>query len=162
MGLIDMLFGTDWTDELHNWPKGSDGKYVTAAGETKVFPSPRHAVDNLESTFEAIYSLVETKREAGQLAGEEAANFKSALDEYVASLQVLTFAHRDIALRKGTFGRLIELVEEHVKKAPELLEHDRIDVYLRNLHETLLGSDEEEFKRLAAEIKKRMKLLSGE
>ena len=162
MGLIDMLFGTDWTDQLHSWPKGSDGKYVTAAGETKIFPSPKQAVDNLESTFETIITFVERKREEGQLAEVQAAEYKTVLDEYVASLQVLTFAHRDMALRKGTFGRLIELVEEHVKKAPELLDHDRIGIFLRHLHETLQSSDEEEFRRLAAEIQKRIKVLSGE
>ncbi len=162
MGLIDMLFGTSWTDDLHSWPKGSDGKYLTAKGETKVFLAPSHAVDNIESTFEEILTFVEKKREGVVLSEEEKANFANIMSEYEASLQTLSFSHRDMALRKGTFGRLIELVDEHVKKVPELLEDDGLVLYMRHLHETLQSSDEEEFRTLASELQKRIKRLSGE
>ena len=120
-----------WCDEVCSWPKSS-------GVSSHYFATPWEAVDKLDRCFKELVRLEEKlgKEDEEKLVPQ----MSRVVDEYGRCLSALYILDSEMALRKGTYGRLTRLLEIHLARLPLLILNDYIARYLKYLPEDLEDS----------------------
>lgn len=139
-----------WQDRDPGWPGHGLGR--------QAFATPWDAVDAVESALVELVAL-QKKIEAEQGGSHETiARGQSQVQRYAAAMQALYIADRDMAERKGSYGRLAGLLCEHLPAVPMLVQGYPMSTQVSRLVEDLVDSGDEELtgeaRRLDAVLEK--------